>query len=352
MSTQTINEYMDMAYGEGGGEIMKNLGLSTSGTRNPMFGRFAFTNFNNAARTWMALPKKVWKNSGWRVRHASGTTHTNQGVADGGNVGTAVESSHVEVTTNPKLMQTVCAVNLAKSLLKNDDDILWEDEVKVKADDHVKDINKNLWTDADTLAGDNIESVDRVVSNQSESALFSAATDADIYGIDRHTAASWADAYVSHNSGTDRNLDEDMLMGLIDGVEENSGLRPNVIVTGFDTGRTIDKLFADETRYDPMRVTFSVNGISTRPGSDAGFTASSYQGIPIVVDSDVPKDTGSRVYALNTDHLFIATALPTQFLQEDNPLALGSFEKKGVYLTIGELICTNFRAQGKIRDLN
>ena len=71
---------------------------------------------------------------------------------------------------------------------------------------HAEMINIMLLTDADTLASNNFDSIDRVTtSSAAASALYSAATDADIYGITRSTSA-WSDAAISHNSNTDRDL--------------------------------------------------------------------------------------------------------------------------------------------------
>ena len=72
---------------------------------------------------------------------------------------------------------------------------------------HAEMINIMLLTDSDTLASTAFDSIDRVTtSSAAATALYTAATDADIYGITRSTA-SWSDAAISYGSeGTDRDL--------------------------------------------------------------------------------------------------------------------------------------------------
>jgi len=42
---------------------------------------------------------------------------------------------------------------------------------------------------------------------------------------------------------------------------------------------------------------------------------------------------------------------PIQYVESDNPLILGNHTKQGVYHAQGEVVCTRFKAQGKVRDL-
>jgi len=234
----------------------------------------------------------------------------------------------------------------------SDDTIGFEEIKQYMAKEFTNHVNKMLHGDADTLAGSNIESLDRVCSSQSEEAALLTAGDADIYGFDRSASTAY-DAYVNHNSGTDRALSESMLRTGIDSIEEASGARPNVIITGFDTARDIDALVNTQTRYVTERVSINVGdaGIKTAAGNDAGLRVAAFDSIPIIRDKDVTKDTKSRVYLLNTEYLYVGVKQPVQYYETQDFFVAGTLGKKGMYYMAAELVCTRFNAQGKIRDL-
>lgn len=354
---QTIQEYMKQVYGNPNAfnDIVKgdtNLAAGTTGARNVIFGAKAFSQFNDEAQTWNVLPKVPWQKSGFRVRTGRGfTVGTYFGsTSDGGTIGDTLLSTIATATVTAKLSRTAFGVNLGFSLQNGDDNYTYEEERTQKAVDHIKDINAQLHLDANTLSGNNFESIDRVCSSQSEESALLTAADADIYGFDRSASTAY-DAYVDHASGVDRVLTEELLRTAVESIMENSGKKPNVIITGYDTARVIDRILGDQLRYDLQRVSFTINGIKTVQGNDAGFQTASYYGIPIIRDSAVQKDSISRIYFLNTDFLKIAVLLPTQLYESTNYVDRNEFINKGVYLTIGELWCENFSAQGKIRDL-
>jgi hypothetical protein len=241
--------------------------------------------------------------------------------------------------------------NRAQLLDDGFDDTIGFDEIRqYMGDEHVAHLNKMLLADVDTLAGDNIESIDRVCSSQSEEAALLTAGDADIYGFDRSASAVY-DAYVDHNSGTDRSFTDSLLRTMIDTIDENSGERPDVIITGFDTAGAIDEQVNTQTRYETLRITVGVNGINTAAGNDVGLRVASYDGIAIIREKDVEKDTISRIYGLNTKYIGFDTKLPTQYFESKTFFEVGKLGKEGAYYTAGELVCNRFNAMGKIRDL-
>jgi len=83
-------------------------------------------------------------------------------------------------------------------------------------------------------------------------------------------------------------------------------------------------------------------------------------GIPLFQDVHVAKDTKSRLYTLDTSNkenfeiprLSLKVAQPTSYYESRDYFANGSLTHEGMYLTMAELICTFFGAQGKIRDLS
>jgi hypothetical protein len=356
-----VNEWLEKNYGSS--EVVQNainkadapMLSGTSGMFNAIYGRMAFTQFNNEAVAWNLLPKKAWDKSGWRIRTARGFTLATGGVADGGSVAETIKSTIVEVSTLPKLSQTVFEIGVMVDSLNGDDRYTFEEEAKAKAEDHIMDIDAQLLARVSTAtAGNNFESIDRVCASNSEVTGNSyTANYADIYSLDRDSVTTY-DAYVDHASGVDRDLTNDMMRNAIFTIKANSGKMPNVVLTGYDTMQRIISLNESQARYMVLTETsvkLGIDGIGAQGGQSVGLPVKAYLGIPILQDTNVVKDTISRIYFLNTDTIFIGIAKPTSMTVSDNWLDRAKYTKKAVYLTIGELICTQFSANGKIMDL-
>jgi hypothetical protein len=354
----TVQEWLDYSYrGQGLAEAMAlaradaPMLTTTTGMFNAIFGELAFMQLNNQANTWNALPKKPRNNSGWRIRTARGFTLGTGGVADAGTVPATVKSTVVEVTAKPKLSVTSFEIGVMTNLLDGDDRYTFDEERKSKAEDHIVDIDKQLMGDVDTVAGNNWESVDRVCSSQSEEAGCLNPGDADIYGLDRSAGTTY-DSYVDHNSGTDRALTPTMMRTAVTSIMQNSGKQPNVIITGYDTYAEILKIFDSQVRYTTeTKIKLGVNGVETASGSDIGIEARAFMGIPIIQNQNTVVDGKSRIYFLNTDTVYLGVTMPTQYFESTNVLDRGVLTKKAMYMTIGELVCTQFSANGKIRDI-
>ena len=128
----------------------------------------------------------------------------------------------------------------------------------------IKMVNIMLLTDADTLASTSFDSIDRVTtSDAAATALYSAATDADIYGITRSTS-SWSDGAISYGSaGTDRDLSLSLVDDRFRAVWVAGG-QPKVILTHYDTYMKLQQLLQVLQRFTTLetkRVTPSVEGI-------------------------------------------------------------------------------------------
>jgi hypothetical protein len=234
---------------------------------------------------------------------------------------------------------------------------------------HAKRINEQLCVDADTLAGNNFESIDRVTFSAAARASLSYTDgDEDIHGIDR-SAASWADAVVSHNSGTDRFLSLDIVRDVLSTLEARGG-RTNLLLTGSDTKWRIFGLCEASVRYagvlqKDLMVKIGVNGVSTEDGTNFGVRVASVYNIPLFVSQAVTKDTISRIYALDTTiqestgvpRLGISLLYPTLYFEsglnskDGHPFSIDFYGDKGGYYTAGELVVTFPAVQGSIRDL-
>lgn len=358
---KTINDMKDAFYGDPNSEIAQAVAKSdapvlssTTGVYSRVYGKALWLLLNNVAKTWGVLPKEPMKKTGFRVITARSSTLGTGGVAENAALPDTVKPTFATGSISLKeIVKTFDMSNRAQLLDDGEDDTIGFDEIKQYiAEEFAAHMNKMLHGDADTVAGNNIESIDRVCSSQSEESALLTAGDADIYGFDRSASTAY-DAYVNHNSGTDRALTEAMLRIAIDTIDENSGERPNVIITGYDTARDIDALVNTQTRYETMRVAISVGdeGIQTAAGNDAGLRVASFDSIPIIRDKDVTKDTKSRIYFLNTKYIRIEVKAPTMYFESQNFFETDKLGKEGMYYFAGELVCNRFNAQGKIRDL-
>jgi hypothetical protein len=166
------------------------------------------------------------------------------------------------------------------------------------------------------------------------------------------------DAYVDHNSGTDRELTLAMIDDAIENALTYGANRKNLIfLTGYDTYMDINALLEGKHRIlqgQTVRKTVTLNGVETPlEGFEGGFAVASYDGIPIFTGQNVASDTKSRIYLLDLDNLYIAIAKPTVYLETkpDDYLLADVLQSKRALMTGLQLICTKFNTQGKIRDL-
>jgi len=371
----TIEDMEKLYYSNKGAKFIQKADApvlsTTTGVYNAIYGAEVWRQLNQADNAFGLLPKVPFLKSGWRVitARADAITTPTGGVAEGGALPETVKPTIKEISTKPKhVVRTFNNSIIQEYLSKVSNDDAVGDLEFLKAYfgiEHKEHIDAMLLQDVDTTANTNFESIDRVCSSYSEvsdSTLGIDANDADIYGQDRDAAASWADAYVNHNSGTDRSLTDALIRTLLTNVETNGG-RPTFLLTGRDTYSDIQGLYGDQARYNnPMKdlnIKVTVNGIETVEGAEAGMNVATIYGLPLFKDVHVTKDTKSRIYALDTSNpenfeygrLHFAVAQPTSYYESRDFFALNALNNEGMYLTMGELRCTFFAAQGKLRDL-
>jgi len=357
---KTMQEMMDFYYPASPEEIQKvdaPLLSSTTGWWNTVFGAKAWAQLNYEANVFAVLPKKPWSQTGWRVESAyplAAASWPVGGIAENAAPLTSdsLMPTWLELETDPKSVWNHFETSDVATFLSTVDDSI--DAVgelrRVMGDFHVSQINEMLMGDVDTVAGDNIESLDRVVSNIAEESLVDAG-DGDIYGIDR-TSDAWADAVVNHNSDTDRPLTLKIVDETLKDIWSNGG-KPNLIITGYDTLMEWQGLLEAQRRYMPgTTVVPSFAGVQgAAPGVEAGFMVSTYHGIPIIPTHRCMGDAISNIYMLDTNYIHIRVAKPTQYIEQTDPLAIDRFGMVGGYYTMAELVCTRFNVHGKIRDL-
>jgi len=368
MAFETIRQVEDYFYGSGDiAQADDPFLTSTTGALNRVYGAKVWSQLNQTANTWGVLPKYPWQNSGYRALTARAAS-SGGGIAEGGAVPETIKPTFVEIDVDPAEVAHSFEISMRQDALDSgNDDTLGYDELQSQmATHHAEMLNVMLHTDVDTLPGDNMESIDRVVSSNgevSDGTIALDAGDSDIYGIDRDSGASWADAYVDHNSGTDRQITDELIRSLIENTEENGANRSGqVFITGFDTANQITGLYESQVRYNPIGEAYiepSVNGYNTGEGMNAGQKVVTLYTRPIIEDKDVVKDTISRLYLLDISdpnnsgrpRLGISVLSPTLYFETKEPFQNNKFTREGLYYTSGQLVCTFFAAQGKIRDL-
>ena len=351
---------------------------------NRIYGAEVWAQLNMEANAFGALPKLTWNRSGWRIISDFAWNKLTNGyqdyaIAETGELPNPVYPDIQTVKIKPKVVVTDFEVSdVLEGLAEVSDDDIFGTVDNLRAfygNEHRKAINKMLLFKA--IGNDNassvasagymIESIDRIVSGYSESQLNGGTAGnevgaaVDVYGIDRHSAASWADAYVNHNNGTPRDLTDELIRDSIQDVRTNGG-NTTVMITGYDTYAKLQGLYMNYLRYNPMsetQVQFGINGIQTANGIDAGVKVASLYGIPLITAVDTPKDTISRIYMLDTSdtegygypRLGVQVLRPTEYYETRDFLLLNKFVVKGAYRTMGEVSARFFKAQGKIRDL-
>jgi hypothetical protein len=361
---------------------------TTTGVYNAIYGAQAWVNLNMEANTFGVLPKIPWNRSGWRLITARSTTLGSQGTSEAGALPASIKPTFVEASCKPKTIPTVFEVSEVQEYLATqggDDAIAQMADMRTyMATEHKEEINVELNVQNGTTANVSFESIDRIIGNYAElntctendeSTPYTAG-DMDPYGSaatsawnDRDAGASTGvDAYVSSNASTVRSLTDSILQTVLQNTLAN-GANPNgqFWQTGYDTWATINQLYDSQVRYNLIgtaTVQPGVNGIKALAGSSVGLNVSTLFNKPVILSKDTVKDTGgiSRIYLADISNpegfdyprLSIKTAKPTQYFEagmnQGTPFAVNKFSTKGMYRTMGEVVCTFFKAQGKARD--
>lgn len=347
---------------------------TTSGYWNTVYGAKAWDLLSERDTLFGLLPKAAWEHSGWRMISARAGTAGQGGTAENGAVNDTLKPTIVLPTGKPKTVQTgfeESEVNLFLSTQSDDDAFgRWEDLKAHFADTHRWDINAQLNTNVGTLAGNNFESIDRIVSSFGEIAAQSLdAGDADFFGLDRDAGATAYDGVVYHNSNVNRALTDTLVRSLIADVSAAKGAN-SFFYTGFSTYSNLQGIYGDQARYGlpQTKAKVTINGVESAAGSDVGLSIGTVYGIPVFQDNTVIKDnttTGDRLYLLDISNpegmskprLGIDVAKPTQFKDfgtdgsDGSPLAHGKFGTEGVYWTMGEVKSRRPSGNGKLEDL-
>ena len=199
-----------MGYSYTGSELLKAdspMLSSTAGTYQAIYGRKVWSQLNQEFNAFSIMPKKPWDRSGWRVitdKPNSGALHG--GVAENATLPETVKPTFQHIAAKPKTIAHTFDMSEVAVFLADKDDGMGDIRSVLKEEmgkHHAEMVNKMLLTDADTPAGNNFESLDRITANHAtmgqDTNWVTAAADLDIYSIDR-SANSLSDAEI--NAGT------------------------------------------------------------------------------------------------------------------------------------------------------
>jgi len=361
--TKSFEEQVEEWYGGVQMDITKTdapLLAATTGVANVVYGAYAFAQYNNLAVTLGYLAKFAPQRSGWRVDTAMGGAAG--GIAEGGAMPDSVKNTYAEVSAEPQEVVHRFETSTKVELMRGKDDMLGslDEDYRKGAITHAKKINAQLLGNVTTVAGNNINSIDRVCSSYGEVTNCGDvdANDSDIYGLDRDAAATVHDAVVDENANVDRALTLDLIRDLKADIVGYGG-KPSFILTNPDTNSQIESLVETTTRYSLAydNVAPGANGVN-KPGAAAGMEVVKLFGLPVVTDADVVADGTGRIYMLDVNSedgvptLGLGLWKRTELIENKNILLHGELNYEFAYYTAAELYCRKFRAQGKIRDLS
>ena len=350
------------------GDILKAdspLMSTTAGTYQAIYGRKVWSQLNQEFNAFSILPKKPWERSGWRIITAKPSFANGGGVAANATPPDTTKPDFLHVAAKPKTVAHTFDLSEVSMFLSDKDDGLGDVRQVLKEEmgkHHADHINQMLLTDVDTPAANDFESLDRLTSDPDKMTTgtnhVSATTDHDIYSITRDGTVGFHSAEVDVSAdatGTDRNLSLDHLDTLFQQIWTRGG-NTKVILTGYDTLMRVQQLLQSQQRFmESKRVTPTYNGVKGIPGIEAGFLVATYNGVPLIPTKDMPTDTISRLYYLDTDYMCFQTAIPTQYfesgIETGDPFAINRLGQEGLYRTMGEVWDSFFGASGSIRDL-
>jgi len=344
----TIEELQNAAYA-GLSEVNKAdapLLSNTSGTFNTVFGAEAWMQLNNKANLWGTLQKKPFQQSGFRIETAYPATLGTGGTAETASLPDTIKPTFEEAELTIKRIQHTYSDSDVKEIRfqSNDDDLGINSVRKSVQAFHIKTMNKMLSADAGTAAaGNNLESIDRVISSQAE-AVADVGNEAnyDIYGFDRSATTSFDSNIVSSAAG----LVKGDVRSILSAVDDGSGDQIEYWIANNTVADIVEALYDDQIRYaGAARIKVGVNGIDTNAGDDVQLTVSQIAGYPLIRDADITNDF---LYAINGEFMWVEVGLPTQNEESAERLLTGVNGTKGVFTTIAELKCVKPTAQGKV----
>ena len=389
----SFEDYVN-AYYRGGLDISARYGikkddLTTGDTAyfNTMYGASVFNQLNSESDIFKLFRKEGWTQSGWRVMHKRSAAASNVGVTEGAAFGASDVPDLKQISADIKEIVSPYTVSTRAAILAEADDGVKGLAAFLRAqaaEAHSFYIDQMLVAKVGTPAGDNMESLQRIVADNDLAGLTAvAATDVDIYTtIDRsQTGAAesnedgWANAYVDHgvisSNETARDLSLSQLDTMIQNAIENGAVYSDLILlTGYQQLTEIKQLITAGTSNATWRMALEsqapkgTNGVQSEPGMNLDARVGYYDSIPIyasqhidatIMDNQVAtggtKTLMGPVFLLDMSNLYMKVAAPTTFLAQEDLANVQALKRNYAFMTAGEIICTKFKTQGILRGL-
>ena len=391
----SFTEYVN-AYYRGGLDISQRYGISKAADEattadtayfNTMYGATVFNQLNTKSDVFKLLRKEGWTQSGWRVLTARSLAASNKGIGEGGTFGATgndVEGDIpdlAEVSATIKEIVSPFTVTTRAAILAEADDGVKGLATFLRqqaAEAHSFYIDQMLCADPATAAGDNMESLLRITGNNAQLDLAgTTGTEMNIYDLDRTSAVTWQDAFVSNGtlsgssgskSETERALSLDLLDEIIQNAIENGADYADLIfLMGHQQLTELKQLITAGTSNATWRMALEAqapkgtNGVASEPGMSLDSRMGYYDSIPIYATQHLATaladQTGGSaagmgpVLLLDMKNLYVKVAAPTTFLAQEDLANVQALKRNYAFMTAGELIATKFVTQGMIRGL-
>jgi len=233
----------------------------------------------------------------------------------------------------------------------------------------------------DTAAGANIECIDRMISNATESGAdgnwVNTKTDGDIIWDGKGNGSA---KFTRSDSTFEANVTLPATTDYVDGYTYNmmdeiddlmilcKPYSKNKRYIGLTTNKTLNLIESELSpgqRYDETtQVQQTIGGINTRPGKVGGFDVTSIKTcgvtVPIFTSEALPVEnsqitgdlTAGHFYLIDLDDLFIRVDMPATYLETgfgSEMLSVNYFQSRALLFTCAQLICTNPKSQGAIK---
>lgn len=341
-------------------DIMKTAGeitTSTTGVLNRMYGALIWSQLNQEANAFGALPKTTWVRSGWRVK--TGFASSASSIALASETSQLPSSVYPDISmlyATPKIAAEVFDVtDVVEALATQSSDDVWGAAHQVRAEigaEFIKFLNQ--WILSKDGVPNGFTPLNKIISNSSSDTIYNMSG----------SRPSWSYSYVNTDSSL-RSITDALVRDVLRGTRAQGG-NTNVIITGYDTYAALQGLYTTFVRYMPLSETkaqFGINGVQTAAGIDAGINVAALYGIPLVQSVDAPKGTGngeiSYAFFLDTSdpegygfpRLSISVLRPVEYFETRDYVLLGKFVVRGVYRFIGEIVARHLPGQGKLMNI-
>lgn len=365
---ENINQVWDYYYNKVPQDIARKADspflTSTTGYINHTFGDIVVPHYSLESNILAVLKKYPYEKEGYRAQQARIFTAGSGGVAEHAAI---PETDNAALTTFKIPLKTIAhAVNWSTLM---DVKSRWNDSVRVPdyvkslvVKEHHKCISEMMFIDPDTLAGNNVESIRRMLCSNAElTAKSYTAGDADpwteaLSTIDRDAGSSTFDANSLYHATT-----QDFVPSLVDnGIRLIKAVHPNgfipsnyAIVTSHVQLDLLAQSFENNRFFrNDDQIVAGVNGIQ-RSGFEVGFEVASYRNIPFIGINDAP---AGEAYLIDLNAAFISMGMPTMVLdygfQRGDPSGVDKLGSESLITTIAELGFFTFNTSTKFMNLS